>query len=317
MIRPQLRSFSTFLAVSAALLFTVSSVGCKKSGEGEKGSSGSAEAQVSSVLSHLPKDSTMVFGMSVERALKAKMLQPLLEKARADVPPEFAKVKEVCGIDMMDGAIRSVTAAMKDPEDQKTVFAALTTSFSKKEMNECVTKMGGKVEEKGKIVVYTDGEGKPITGYWAEDNLLIVNPTDDATEADYAPVFEGGLDKNTELNALMKDTNTGAVVWFAGMLPAEAGSAMPGAEKMRLSIDGDTKVDINAAMIFADAEKAATAKAGLEEQMGMAGMILGAAAQKIKVGNEGTAVTITADFTEEDVKQITTSLQGAMKMMGK
>ena len=95
-----------------------------------------------------------------------------------------------------------------------------------------------------------------------------------------------------------------------------ASGQMPGAERMRLSIDGDAEVDIDGAVIFADEAKATEAKGQIDQQMGMASMVLGEASKKIKIGQSSTAVTITATFNEADVEQITKSIQNAMKMMG-
>ena len=303
-----MRSISLSTAILAGGLFAFTA--CKKSG------TGASSKAAASAISHLPKDSTMVFGISVVRGLKAKMLQPVLEKAKKDMPPELAEVKEKCGIDMLDGGIKSATVAMKDPNDQKSVFAAISTSFNKEDMASCMTKMGGKVEEQGKLIAYTTKDGDKTTAFWAEDNMMIVNPSGNATEADFAPVFAGGLDKNAELSKLMGDTKTSSVLWFAGVLPAEASGQMPGAERMRLSIDGDAEVDIDGAVIFADEAKATEAKGQIDQQMGMASMVLGEASKKIKIGQSSTAVTITATFNEADVEQITKSIQNAMKMMG-
>ena len=288
---------SSSFALSASLTAVMVASGCGGSGKNMTDAM-SKELQPTSLL---PSSSTIVFSMNFEKGLKAQLAKRHMAKFQDAIPPSVAEIKEKCGIDILGGDVKKVTAGVEEPDKKETVFLVADSKFTKGQFDECVVKLGATVTEKAPLVEYTQ-KGRKYLAYWPTESVSVFSLDQEGPPSDFSGVMNGGLTPDLEVQK--SKTNTDAVFWVLGRVPPESVEKMPGVTHFRLSVDGDDTLIINAALVHDTEDNANVTREKLDQQMGMSAMVLGSAAKNIVVDRNGVDVTVSATFTEAELDTI-------------
>ena len=294
-------------AVALTAMALVPFTACKKDGGGASGSS-------SDMLSYMPTDSSIVVGFSVTKATKSELFKKYQDKIMADAGKEMAEMKEKCGIDMMTDMSNVVIAMGKNMQDPDSAVIGVKGNFDQKKIEECVTKMGGKVEG----TVMTSPDGDTMNTFWASSDTVLISKglTSDAIKAhkDGKSVKE-----NKDLMELIGKVDSSATLWVAGTIPPEAGGmmgAMGGTPPKSgyLTLNVDSGLDAKVGMIFNSEDEAKGMSTMIEMGINMGkqqeGMkdILG----NVSSSQSGNNITIKAKITGAQL----TALEGMAGGMG-
>lgn len=288
----------TAFALTAMAFATISA--CKKeSGGGAAGSSGD-------MLSYLPKDTTMIVGVSWSKATGSDIFKKYESKIMADAPKELATIKEKCGLDPMKDLGSLVISGGKDIADESDTIIAVKGSFDKAKLEGCVTKMGGTVE--GGVMTI---EGEPMNIYWpANDTLLLAKGM--TADQMKAATKDGSAKDNEMIMGYIKKVDSSATIWAAGLVPAEAAGQMGGMGKppkgFYFDLSVSSGVNGKVGLVFESEDDAKGTMAMVTMGMTMAkgqvpenmkGMV-----EKVKTKQDGKAIVISAKFSGKDIDAV-------------
>lgn len=292
-------------AVALTAMALVPFTACKKDGGG--GASGSS----SDMLSYMPKDSSVIIGFSVKKATSSALFKKYQDKVMEDAGKELAEMKEKCNIDMM-ADMNSLVVAIGDIQNPDNAVIGVKGNFDQKKIEECVTKMGGKVE--GSVMTSPDGD--IMNAFWAAKDTILISKgmTADAIKAskDGASVKQ-----NKDLMELIGKVDSGATVWVAGMIPPEAAGMMgpmggTPPKSGYLSLNIDSGVSANVGMVFNSEDEAKAMSTMLEMVMGMGKSKpeLKEILDAVSTTQQGTTLTIKAKVTGDQMAKLESMAPG-------
>jgi hypothetical protein len=237
------RNFALSAVALAAMALVPFSACQKEGGGGASGSSGD-------MLSYMPQDSSVIVGFSVKKATTSALFKKHQDKIMANASKELAEMKEKCGIDMMADMNSVVIAVGQNLQNPDDAVIGVKGNFNQKKIEDCVTKMGGKVE--GSVMTSPDGD--IMNAFWAAKDTILISKgkTADAIKASK----EGkSVKQNKDLMTLIGKVDSGATLWVAGTIPPEVGGMMGGMggtppKSGFLSLNIDSGVDAKIGMIF-------------------------------------------------------------------
>jgi hypothetical protein len=291
------RNFAvTALALTAMAL--VPFTACKKDGGGASGSS-------SDMLSYMPKDSSIVVGLSWSKATGSELFKKFQDKILADAKDELAEMKEKCGIDMVADMSNVVVAVGKNMQNPDDAVIGIKGKFDQKKIEECVTKMGGKVEG----TVYTDDKGEAMNAFWASSDTVLISK---GLTADKIKASASGasVKDNKELMELIGKVDSGATLWVAGTIPPEAAGMMgpmgTPPKSAYLSLNVTSGLDAKVGMIFNSEDDAKGLSTMIEmglnmgkQQPGMKEIL-----DNVSSKQSGANITINAKITGEQLTKL-------------
>lgn len=307
------RSTSRFaLAATAIALVALSLSACKKEG-GASGAAGDA-------LGYLPDTSSMVVSFDFDKARSSELFKKYQDELLAQLPPEFNEAKAACGIDPITDINSVVFALGADPNDESQIVAVISGKFDQAKAEKCmaeVAKKDGKEftkKEDGKIVVYTTGDD--VAAHWAGANTVVISPSTDTLKK----AIEGkGLEGNKDVMALVNKVDSGAALWVAGNIPAEAAGQMGGLggappKSVYLSVKADSGVDAKLGLMFEKKEQAEQMKMmatmGLEAAKAQAGPFADLV-KGVELTQKDTDLVIAAKLSGEQIDSLS-KLAGSM-----
>lgn len=299
------RNFAV-MALALTAMALVPFTACKKDGGG--GAAGSSD-----MLSYLPKDSSAVVGVGWSKATKSELFKKYQDKVLAKAGDELAEMKEKCGIDMIADMSNIVVAVGANPQDEDAIVAGIKGKFDQKKIEECVTKMGGKVEG----TVYTDDKGEPLNAFWASSDTVILSKGLTADEIK-ALVSGGSVKDNKDLMELIGKVDSGAAFWLAGMVPAElAGQMGPMGTPPKagyLSLNVTSGIDAKVGLLFNSEDEAKGLSTMIDmginmgkQQPGMKEILDG-----VSSSQSGNTITIKAKVSGEQLTKLETMAGGAL-----
>lgn len=297
------RNFAvTALALTAMAL--VPFTACKKDGGG--GAAGSSD-----MLSYMPKDSTIVVGLAWSKATKSDLFKKFQDKILAEAKSDIDKMKEKCNIDMI-ADMGNIVVAVKSTQNPDDIVVGVKGKFDQKKIEECVGKMGGKVEG----TVYTDEDGEAMNAFWASKDTVLISK---GLTADKIKASASGasVKDNKDLMELIGKVDSSATLWIAGTVPAEAAGMMgpmgTPPKSAYLSLNVTSGLDAKVGMIFNSEDEAkglsTMITAGINMGKGQPGMkeIL----DNVSSEQSGANITIKAKVTGEQLTQLE-SMAGGM-----
>lgn len=252
------RNFIATTALLAAVAFAPTA--CKKDGGG-----GGASGATGDMLSHLPKDSAGVVGVSWSKARSSELFKKYEKQLLANVPGEVEKIKTDCGIDLLEDIKTVVVAGHTTPENS---IVAVKGSFDQAKVEECIKKMGGTTEGGAYTI-----EGDTTNAHWAAADTVLISEGLTADKIK-AAASGGSLKDNAELMGLVGKVDTSATVWAAGTVPPEAAGAMGAMggkppKSAYLSLSVDSGVSAKVGLVFGNGDEAKAIKGQLDMVLGM------------------------------------------------
>ncbi len=292
-------------AVALTAMALVPFTACKKDGGGASGSS-------ADMLSYMPTDTSVVISISAKQATGSALFKKYQKKIMENAGSDLADFKEKCAIDAMTDVHNIVIgfASMQKPDD---AVVAVKGNFDKKKAEECVTKMGGKVD--GSTITSPDGDTMNVV--WAASDTLVFSKGRTAEQLQAAGKG-ANVKSNKELSELIGKADSSATIWVAGMIPAELAGNMPpmmGTPPKAgfLSLTVDSGVSAKVGMIFASDDEAKAMATVVEmglsmgkQQEGMKEILDG-----VKAEPSGKVLTIKAKATGDQVAKLE-ALAGGM-----
>jgi hypothetical protein len=317
------------MILMTALLASLALVGaCKKTGAG--GASGAAGA----VTDILPKDTGFVVGFSVSKLKNTKLWETVSKKAMEDpeVKGGMDEMKTECGMDPM-AVVDSVMISGSEDMNEDKMLVSLTGSFDEKKVNDCLTKMLKKKENKtvtitkdGAMSVYAvEGEEKKLYAAWLGSSQVVISADKTGAYLKDALAKKSSIKDNAMLSGLMKDVDWGALVHGAGIIPntGEAAGAfgMMGGKKpdgayanVHYTKDLDATIGLRFA---ADADAKATADQINKELEGQKGQpMVGDFLKGVKVSANGKDTVVKVALTEAQINQLISMAEMFMGGMG-
>ncbi len=281
---------------------------CKK--QGNASSSNSA-------LKYLPVETASVAGIQLE------VLLTFLEEKVPDYDPgdlrrglmsesaEMKLIAESCDLDPLS-IIKSITVGFgKDLQDLSQRVIVVATSFTEERANSCFEAMKGKgydlhAEKEGKFTAYRI-DGTSYYAWWPTEHTVVWVEAESA--APLSTVADGGksaLD-NPTLGPFVEKTNTGALFWFAGLIPADPKfqpmlaklGETPTAAYAWINITG-AEMDAKVALTFADED---AAKRVYDKAKVVVGLVKGTsnAFDELDLSLAGREAIATAKFDSEAI----------------
>ncbi len=284
------------LAVAAMAL--VPFTACKKDGGG--GASGSS----SDMISYMPMDSSLIVGISVEKARSSALFKKYQEMIMSKAGEGLESVKEKCGIDVLTVVNTVVLALAKDPNNPDASVFGIKGNFDKKKVEECVTKLGGKVEGS----TFVGPNGKTLHVFWASSDTILISKE---LTADKIKASKDGasVKQNKDLMGLIGKVDSKATLWIAaGTLPPDIsgmmggmGNTPPKSGFVSLNIDGG--VDLKVGLIFNsdDEAKAMATMIDLGINMGKGQPGMKDALEAVSSTQDGKTIVITAKISSEQI----------------
>ncbi len=314
------RKASSLILIAAAGT-AVALAGCSKSSDKKSGAKGANKA-AASAFKYLPKDSAALFGVS--GAITKGMLGSLAKsQIESRMPPEFKAIKEKCGIDVMSDLKTAIMAMGSDRKDKTKQFAVVSGSFDKAKVNACVNKsaVDGKklsAKEDGKLTAYSqEGESRVFYGWWPSANTVVFSVAENNKAGVEALISQKkSAADNQRLMALVKDVNTGAMVWGVGDIQM-VGIRVDPPDGTLLEVDAGKSLKVNMRMRYADKASADKAKGqidkGLERfKKGMIGAFVGPFLKNLSTSVKNRDAAIDLSLDEAQIKK----LMGLAKQFG-
>lgn len=257
------------------------------------------------VLSYMPKDSSVIVSISVARARTSGLFKKYREKIMSDTGKDMAAIKNACGIDMMVDMSNIVFALGKDHNATDDTIFGMEGHFDQKKIEDCVIKMGGKVE--GNVLISPDGE--PLNTYWAANDTILVSK---GHTSDVIKSAKNGSNakQNRELMDLIDQVDSNATLWVAGMVPAEAAGMMGAMGKPPksgyLSLELGSGVDAKVGLLFNTEDEAKGMSTMLEMvlQMGKQQEGMGDLLEDVSSTLADKTMTINASFSDAQLDQL-------------
>jgi hypothetical protein len=273
----------------------------------------------------IPEAATMVGGVDVAGLLSSKLYTDNLKAMVEEGPGKdaLAALKE-CGLGL--DKFKSVTFGTDGKSDKNSVYVVAADGIGKKETLECLAKAKDKlgaeltIESDGKVV-----KAGPLTGYVVNDNTLAVagegwaSAVKDLVDGKGKPVTDGAL------KDVIGRADTGKTVWFAGVVPTEMGTMAQGMlgsapKDVAGSVDLSSGLAVKASVGLASADDATKAKEAAEKQFAALkdsapADVPKSAIESVKFGTDGSAVTVEASISNDDLGAIAKQAAGIVSMM--
>lgn len=303
------------------LAFAFAATACGKGG-------GSAAA--GETTGYFPKDTSAVIGLNFDAIRSSKIykeFEPQI-KAAMEKDEKFTKIKTVCGVDFTTEVKSAMIGLGKDPQDDKGTYIAIS-GVGKDKVNKCITDMKAKGEkvdfkEEAPLTSYTV-DGETIWVWWASADTVVTSPSADKDSAPLKALAAGGpkMSDNAALMANVKRTDSGAMLWMAGAIPADQNTDMAFAQlggkpnNLSMSVNVPSGLDAKVVLEFADEATAKKAndqvKVTLEQAKGQP--MVGAYLTGVKHEQAGKDVTVTVELSESDVNQLMSMVKMALGSM--
>lgn len=279
----------------------------------------------------IPEGATMVGGVDLAAVQKSSSWEDnkaMLESQGKEALDAMGKCN--LGLDKF----KNITVGM-DPAggDEKLAVVIVADGIGKKENLDCakgeIKKQEGgdeepwTEEEEGKVLKLDGGKA---TAFVVDDNTIAIAGKAWAEDVKKLVGGEGKSAFDGGLKDVIARTDTSKNIWFAGKLPDEA----KGMAKMAGDIGEPTDVagwadvssglEVFVAVGFGSGDDATKAKEAVEKQWeGVKGMASGAGVPQgvvdsVKFGADGSAATITAKASAEDMKTIEAEVKKNMGM---
>lgn len=294
------------IALAVAVLALAVFPACKKDG-GASGAAGDA-------MGYLPKDSSMVVTANLDKARSSGLFKKYEDKLASQVPEEMAEFKAACKMDPMEDLNTAVIGVGANPDDEKQIVFVVKGNFDRAKVENCLGEMAKKdgkelvKTEDGKVVHYANGEGgDSFYAYWPDDSTLVGSPSGERLKA----VIDGASVKdNKEVMAMVGKVDSGATVWVAGNVPAEAAGAMgpmgTPPKGVYVSLTATSGLDFTAGLAYEkkeDADKLKAMSAMLPAMADQAGP-LADVVKGIKIEQDGNDVIVKASLTAEQLDSV-------------
>lgn len=333
--RTLLRSTTVALSTLALSLGLVGLVGC------DKGSSSGGGGSAAGMIESMPAGTTAVVGLSFDKLRSTKQFKENLDKAMSDAPAEYAKAKDVCGMDPVEQISSVVIAVPADPENQKDqIFVTISGKFEESKVNECLPKLVKEfgeegdqinIEKEGKLTRYSSEKGDKAYAYWANANTVVfsVGGMESQSPEPLAAMLNGEkLEGKAAVMDMVGKADTSAALWFAGAVP-DGMSELAGPMFASMvpkqgygTLDVSKGMDLKIALIM-QKEDAANGLVGMINGMGLPQVKQMPQAQQfmdvidaLKIEAKGDTVNIGLKLTQEQMdkiaKEAEKNLQGGL-----
>lgn len=291
--------------LTASLAFAlVATAGCK--------GSGATSAKL------IPESATIVGGADLAGLQKSKLWTDHLQGMVKDKGADVLTAMEGCNLGL--DKWKSVTVGMTEAGGgDKIAVVVVADGLGKKENLECAH---GKIKEKdGEDPWTVEEDGKVLkmekgaVAYVVDDNTVVMAGKDWAEDVAKLTKGEGKSAFDGALADVIGRTDSGKHVWFAGILPADAGGAAAtqlGATPKDVAgfVDFSSGLEVKASLGLASAEEAESVKGKVEalftafvkdaaKQQGVSDETL----EAVKFGTDGSAFTVEAKATDADVSK--------------
>jgi hypothetical protein len=274
-----------------------------------------------------PKDSEVVFGLSVSQIRSSDLWKKYKDQLLSD-DEDLKEVQENCGFDPVT-KVDSVIAGGNTADDDAMVV--VVKGISRDEAKSCGQAMADKkgeefkVEDEGNLSHYTY-KGESIWVAWLDDTTLLTGPKgkDDKAWVQERAAGKDGLDTNAEFMKLLdENVDSSASVWF-GMIPGAtspmgASMGMGGAKPKAIfgSVLATAGIKLDAGVRFASADDAKKMADQATQMMGMVKQNpqFGKYADKIAFKTNDKDLIVQANFSDKDLGEIATLLKGSLGAM--
>jgi hypothetical protein len=284
---------------------------------------GEITAPVAAMLAHLPATATVAAGVDLERARGIRLFATLAPDL--PLPPEAAQIRQTCALDPL-ADVDLVVASLGDPPGLDRMVAAIQGRFTRETIAACAASIGarsrGRVEvgAEGALTVYSSAEGKAFA-YWPDPRTLVLSPAAFGSP-DVLASLPTGRGVGPDLLADVAKVRTGAALWVAGRMPAEArrritalGPRVPDVPGFFASVDGQgDRLDVLFGLRMARAEEARGTARGFRRQKAELAASLppavGAIVGRLEVDHAGRDVVIRTSLTTAEAQVLLTAAAG-------
>ncbi|MEM6996394.1 MAG: hypothetical protein AAF721_38170 [Myxococcota bacterium] len=263
----------------------------------------------------IPDSATMVAGVDIKGVMGSKIYASIKDKVEEGGKDGIESAKK-CNLG--PDTWKSVVVGADTAKGDDAMVAIITADGAgKKENLDCVAKEmkaanGDKdamtFEEDGKVIKL---EGDDHVGYVINDNTIAFAGKDWAASVKELRDGKGKNAMDGSLKELVDRTDTGKHIWFAGTIPSEVGGMAAGPLGFTPKdasgwLDLSSGLALQAAVGGADdagkvAETLQTTYDGMKGMATKQGLPQGAA-DSVKIGDKGGAVTVEASMSDDDVK---------------
>ncbi|MEM6993602.1 MAG: hypothetical protein AAF721_24020 [Myxococcota bacterium] len=303
------------LAVTSTLaLSLVGLAGCK-------GGAGAKSAKL------IPDAATVVGGVDLAGVQKSKLWTEHVEALVKAEGKDVITAMEGCdlGLDKW----QSITLGMTEEGGNENVaIVAVADGLGKKETLECAH---GKLKEiDGEDPWTAEDDGKTLkmdkgaVGYVIDDNTVVMAGKGWADAVGKLAKGEGKSAMDGSLADIIKRTDTGKHIWFAGKLPESAGamaSSQLGAAPKDVAgyFDFSSGMAVKASLGLASSDEAGAVKEkveglynGMAKEMAKKQGVSEDTLNNIKFDTDGNAFTVAAEASDEDVNKAVTQAKGLL-----
>lgn len=288
------------IAIGALAIASISA--CNKD-KGGSGSSGGGTSSSADMLTYLPKDTSIVIGVSWSKGKDSALFKKFEDKILAQTKDGLAKMKETCGIDPLN-EITTVVVAVSDIQNPDSSIFAIKTKLTQDKLEDCFTKSGGTVKDG----VYTMDQAMNV--YWASKEVFLISKGT-SVDALKTAAANGSIKDNAKTMEMVGKIKSDATVWAVGEVPAMAkglassmGATAPDAAYMSVAIDSGVNASLSA--IFANEKDAIGAKAMVDMGL-MAGKQdkkAGAFLKDLKVTQDGNTIVFDIKLSSSQIEEI-------------
>lgn len=277
---------------------------------------------------YIPESATIVGGMNLAAVQDSQSWKDNKDQLTAD-GKEVLEAMEGCnlGLDKWKSVVFGV-----DPSNAQEKMAAVIVAdgIGKKENIDCAA---GKIKEKagedpwtaeedGKVLKMSDGG---VVAYVVNDSTIAIAGKGWAEDVKKLTKGEGKSAFDGSLKEVIGRTDTGKHIWFAGLVPDSAkgmaklpGAEMPEPKDVAGWMDVGSGLEVFLAVGFASGDDATKAKdageatwGGFKGMAGQFGVPQGVV-DSVKFDTSGSAATLTAKASNEDLKAIEAKLKEGM-----
>ena len=326
----EMRHVKYFLAT--LMVASLATFGCGSKDDKSSGSVGKPSADATAAFGLFAKSSNMVFGVNMAQITSSsvyKKYKPMLDQ-QMGAQGGLEEFKSDCGIDPMTEFKTIIVGAEAgdDMEPKEETMLVVVKGPARAKMVACGKKMaekkGGSVTEEGaftKVVEETDGDVTWVG--WLDDTTMVMAPKMGKPALETRMKGKDGLDTNTEMMALIGNTDQTAGVWFAvapaGGIKPPPGNPLPPANFKAgfgsVNLKSGVRLDMGARTGSAD--EASGLKKELDgkikELKPMADMMgAGKFVDKLKLSTNGADLLVKISLSNGDIDELSKLAQGAM-----
>jgi hypothetical protein len=305
-----------------ALALLSSAAGCKRAGTSDS-------------MALVPKESTIIFSVNVDRLRGSKTWAQVKEYATdPNNKKDYDEFVQKTGLDPLT-QITGLAGGFSGPTGTKPQFAVVIRGkFDEQRLVAYVkekAKQDGKATELktepyGGKTVY--GEGEDAGAAFLDPQTLVFGGRAWVHKViDVAQGKSESVKKNADVQNLVPRAHTDHTIWAVGQVPAGEGQLPTGGEfkavavsldlqqGLRLEADGQAPSPDQAKKMAGDLQsKVAESKTNPQVQMGLAMSGMGALVDSLKIEPDGAWVKMTASMTQQQLEELINRLKGLMQM---